>query len=461
FTELDDYRWFLKTLERVVDEELGSKYQSIIKRDDWFVDFLRDAPEPTGDEAEDADFDAPKIYEPIPSLDVLEDRLKMYLTQYNESIRGSGMDLVFFKDAMTHLVKISRIIRTPRGNALLVGVGGSGKQSLTKLASFIAGYKTFQLALTRAYNVNNLLDDLKTLYLIAGRDGKGIAFIFSDQDIKDESFLEYINNVLSSGVVPGMFARDEIDEICQELVPIMKKQYPRRPPTNENLFDYFLTRVRQNLHVALCFSPVGEKFRKRSLQFPGLVANCTIDWFLRWPRDALVAVADHFLASFNIACTDAIKKEVVQCMGSVHDGVAEYCLQYFQKYRRSTHVTPKSYLSFLNGYKEIYTQKLNDIESMAKRMNDGLTRLAEAEKAVILMKEELTIKEKELDVANQKADQVLQQVTIKKGAAEVVRQQVKKVKDTAQTLVDEINRDKMQANAELDKATPALIVCFS
>jgi dynein heavy chain len=202
-------------------------------------------------------------------------------------------------------------------------------------------------------------------------------------------------------------------------------------------------------------------FSLKGLQFPGLVANCTIDWFLRWPRDALVAVADHFLSSFSIVSTDEIKKQLVQCMGSVHDGVAEYCLQYFQKYRRSTHVTPKSYLSFLNGYKEIYTQKLNDIESMAKRMNDGLTRLADAEKAVIFMKEELTIKEKELDVANQKADQVLKQVTIKKGAAEIVRQQVKKVKDTAQTLVDEINRDKMQANAELEKATPALIVCFS
>ena len=56
--------------------------------------------------------------------------------------------------------------------------------------------------------------------------------------------------------VSNLFARDEIDEITQDLISVMKAEYPKRPPTNENLYDYFITRVKNNLHVVLCFSPV-------------------------------------------------------------------------------------------------------------------------------------------------------------------------------------------------------------
>ncbi|KAM4028219.1 dynein axonemal heavy chain 5-like [Anomaloglossus baeobatrachus] len=456
FVDQKDKDWFENMMQKVAIEDHGQDLMQIMAKESYFVDFLRDAPEATGDEPDDADLEAPKIYEPIPSFEQLSDRLNLFMQQYNETVRGARMDLVFFKDAMIHLIKISRIIRTPQGNALLVGVGGSGKQSLTRLASYIAGYQSFQITLSRTYGTNNLLDDLKLLYRTAGQKGKGITFIFTDNEIKDESFLEYMNNVLASGEVSNLFARDEIDEITQDLIPVMKKEYPRRAPTAENLYDYFLSRVRSNLHVVLCFSPVGEKFRTRALKFPGLISGCTMDWFQRWPRDALVAVAHHFLTSYKIECTDEVKKSVVNTMGTFQDIVAEKCVEYFERYRRQTYVTPKSYLSFIGGYKAIYGEKFEYVGNLSNRMKTGLAKLMEAEVSVNQLSKELAVKEKDLAVASKKADEVLQEVTLKAHAAEKVKMQVQKVKDKAQAIVDEIAIAKASAEEKLEVARPAL-----
>lgn len=100
------------------------------------------------------------------------------------------------------------------------------------------------------------MDDLRKLYRTAGIDSKGLTFIFTDNEVKDEAFLEYINNILSVGEVANLFPKDELDDILTTITPIMKKEDPRRPPTQDNLYDYFISRARNNLHVVLCFSPV-------------------------------------------------------------------------------------------------------------------------------------------------------------------------------------------------------------
>ncbi len=220
-----------------------------------------------------------------------------------------------------------------------------------------------------------------------------------------------------------------------------------------------MTRTRQNLHIVLCFSPVESKFRTRALKFPGLISGCTIDWFQRWPKEALIAVADHYLARYDIRVTsDDVTKRLVNCIGVLHDNVADTCREYFERYRRATHVTPKSYLAFLNGYKLIYTQKLDEIESMAARMNVGLEKLVEAGHSVAQLKIELAVMDKELEAANVRADKVLKEVAKKKEAAELIKAQVQKVKDRAQSIVVEIETDKALAEQKLEAAKPALLV---
>lgn len=76
---------------------------------------------------------------------------------------------------------------------------------------------------------------------------------------------------------------------------------------------------------------MGGKFRSRALKFPGLISGVTIDWFQKWPKDALTAVSNHFLHNFNIICTPEVKEELIVNMAYVHDGVNDICHSYFEK----------------------------------------------------------------------------------------------------------------------------------
>jgi dynein heavy chain len=119
-----------------------------------------------------------KSYLSIKSLDHLKGVLEQKLADYNENV--SSMNLVLFDQAMEHICRIARIIDLPVGNALLVGVGGSGKQSLAKLSSYILGYDVMRIIVTTSYNMNDLKTDIQGMYLKAGVAGAQILFILTD-----------------------------------------------------------------------------------------------------------------------------------------------------------------------------------------------------------------------------------------------------------------------------------------
>lgn len=157
--------------------------------------------------------DAPvKLYEQINDKAKLVKTISGLLDEYN--IGGTNkMNLVFFEDAVEHILRIARILRQPRGNAMLIGVGGSGKQSLTRLASYMLELTYKQVEITKNFGPDQFKEFLKELMFSTGIDGEMITFVLTDTQIISESFLEDINNILNTGEVPNLMLPEDKDKI--------------------------------------------------------------------------------------------------------------------------------------------------------------------------------------------------------------------------------------------------------
>lgn len=239
-----------------------------------------------------------RVYDEIPNKKKLNKVLNDYLDEYNVE-SSKQMNLVFFTEYAEQVSRVARILRLERGNALLLGVGGTGKQSMTRLASYLSGYSCFQVELVRGYDYTSFHDDLKKLYEVAGMKNEPMVFLFTDTQIAYEEFLEDINNILNSGEVPNLLEPEDQERM---LAPIRAaaKELGINERDRDQVYDFFIRRVRSNLHIVLCMSPVGDSFRVRCRMFPSLVNCCTINVFSEWPMEALLGVANTLMGKIEL-----------------------------------------------------------------------------------------------------------------------------------------------------------------
>jgi dynein heavy chain len=459
FINQEDKDWFAAAIVRIGCDVFGTQYEHILTEspNTLFCSFMTDIDYSQYEDVEESKI--PRIYEQVSTFDALSGRCLEFMKEHNAkpSTNGKKLDLVLFEDAMKHVVRISRVIGMLRGNAMLVGVGGSGKQSLTRLASTILGYQVFQISPGRSYGTNDFLADLRELYRRAGVLNKPTTFIMTDNDVKEESFLEYVNNMLTTGEIANLFTRDNLEARLGDMRPLFLKECKGQIDTDENVWNYFIGRVKRNLHVVLCFSPVGEQFRKRNLKFPGLFSGCTIDWFTHWPREGLVSVAKSFIQPLQIVTQSSdLKERLAECFADIHECVHEGCEDYFARFRRRTFVTPKSYLSFLSSFKSLYFSQLEKIQGDASRMKEGLEKIREAKDQVAVMKGKLVEQTAQLQIAQSNAEQMLEGLTVKRNEAEHQAAEVTVMKDEQQREADSIRKIQEEAQHELELAEPAL-----
>ncbi|XP_076627799.1 dynein axonemal heavy chain 1 [Colletes latitarsis] len=396
-----------------------------------------------------------KQYEQITDTKKMEKILDEFLEDYNASTT-SPMNLVLFQDAIDHICRINRILRQPRGNALLLGMGGSGRQSLTRLATHMQDYNCFQIELSGAYTTNDWRDDIKNTMMKAGVQNQFMVFLFSDTQIKDDAMLEDLNSVLNNGDVPNIYQMEEMEKIFHSMRGAV--QEAGLQINRSNLFSAYVKTVRNNLHVVITMSPIGEVFRARIRQFPALVNCCTIDWFCPWPEAALQSVAMGFLSDIkDESITEDILRSIVRMCQYMHSSVIDASDLYLKELDRHNYVTPTSYLELLSGYGDLLRKKKNELQSAESRLSTGLDKLASAEVEVKKMQELLRNMKPQLEKAAAETAKMIERITHDTIEAEETRAKAKEQEDVAARMKVENQKIRDDAEADLSLARPMLI----
>ncbi|XP_075900184.1 dynein axonemal heavy chain 3 [Nelusetta ayraudi] len=399
-----------------------------------------------------------KAYDEITDLAALQKVMEFYLDEHNSTSKAP-MPLVMFKFAIEHVSRICRVLKQDKGHLLLVGIGGSGRQSTTKLATFINDYVLFMIELTKNYSTSDWRDDLKRLMIKAGIEGRNLVFLFNDSQIKDEAMLEDINMLLNTGDVPNMFAADERADIIEKMQGIARVEGKKIDPTPLSLYNYFVDRVKINLHIVLAMSPIGDAFRNRLRMFPSLINCCTIDWFHAWPEDALEMVAHKFLE--DVELESDVRMAVVDMCKTFQTSVKEMSEMYYSQLRRHNYVTPTSYLELILTFKTLLNLKRDEVDTARNRYIVGLQKLEFATSQVSVMQEELTAMQPELIRTSAETDQMMIKIegeTVEVDAKRALVSADEKVANDAAAAAKAIKDD---CEGDLAEAMPALEAALS
>lgn len=439
----DDREWFRNTINKDITDKFNLDIEEVYKygKKIIFCDFLTSDP-------------YSRAYSQITDTDVFIKKINEYLANYNENPKKRQLKLVMFLDACDHVSRICRILRQPRGNALLLGVGGSGRQSLAKLATFINGYECYQIDVIKGYSMLDFQKNVKDCLKQAGLKQSPTTFLIADTQLVHGLMLEYINNILNSGDVPNIYKKEDYDDISTQCRNEVLSKYGNMQETN--VMKVYLSRVLKNIHVVLAMSPVGNAFAQRLRMFPSLVNCCTLDWFTEWPEDALESVA---LNTFKGETSKGLENSIgliVQAFKYIHKRVEHESKEFSNQLRRYIYLTPTSYLELLNIYQKILGEKRGEINQAISRLENGLKVLEVAGEEVSKMSVEITEQRIKSEESQKKTIELLQNLEVETAIADKESSEANIKEQDASRFNEECEKFLQEAEVELDKVKPLI-----
>ncbi|XP_076770738.1 dynein axonemal heavy chain 14 [Arvicanthis niloticus] len=393
------------------------------------------------------------------------DKLLSILNEFQQKLGSASLEMshsiVFFKEAIEHIARATRVLRQPGGHILLIGNDGCGKETYGTIACYVAEYKICKVPISHNYAISEFKETLKRVFIQAGLEEIPTVLMVANLQEEHVSFLEDLNYIINAGKIFNMFENEELDSIVMRTRTLAEQ--PSCIDDRKYLLSLFQKRVSKNLHVCL-MSTTGANFRHNCRVYPSMISSCTIDWFQRWPDEALLVVANSYLEEkLRVENKeDKIRQFAPTCV-EIHKSMKDLGIKYFEETGRHYFITPSCYFKFLETFTYSLRIRQEEMQTKRSRFYMGLSKILEATALVTDMQEELLIigpqieqkaKEKEILMEKLRKDsQIVEKVQVLvKQDEEVVAEQVKIVEEYAQKTANELK----SVLPSLDKAIVAL-----
>ncbi|KAJ3070332.1 Cytoplasmic dynein 2 heavy chain 1 [Podochytrium sp. JEL0797] len=304
------------------------------------------------------------------------------------------LNICLFPEALKHICRVERVLSQPGGSLLMVGRPGVNRHSSILIAAHMLRIRVFTPNITRNYTAKSFSIQIKEVMHAAGVLNEESILLLEDYQIIEPTFLEYINGLLSGCEIPGLYAPDEIDSLTSTL-----KDAHSEAGFSGSLFEFFVYRVRRNLHIVLIMDSANPQFVTNCESNPALYTRCQIQWIDAWSSESLKLLCESRFKKSDKLKVFEDQDKLIQILLSIHNS------------RLSNGATPRHLLEFLQTYEKVYCSKLQGFEDKLKYLGGGLQKLKEAAKFVDTLSADAKKQEIELAKKQKEADLALKEIT--------------------------------------------------
>ncbi|KAK9874446.1 hypothetical protein WA026_002785 [Henosepilachna vigintioctopunctata] len=362
--------------------------------------------------------------------------------------------LVLFDEFLMQVVKISRILSIENSNVLIMGMHGTGRKTLTEIASIMHNCHLFVPPILYKYNISKWHENFKKILLeTGGRGNKGVMYL-NEEHFKYQFILEDINSFLKNGDLIDLFEIEEEPMILNLVRLDAQHGNPNLNISSESVYAYFVNRCREKLHIIMSFSCESNIVERRIHLFQSLTKFCTAIWFNEWSDNAIMEIANEWIKDSEIC--DSLKVAIPEIFVHFYQEGKLLVKSVFHDIDRKYSISTAAYIEFLEMFVAIMNDELIQLNKTKEKYLTGLRKLKYADNQIRQLQESLAAYQLQLKIMTKKAAQMTRQIAKESLEVERASDLVKKDEQVANKQAEAAAVLKLDCEADLAQAIPIL-----